>query len=310
MAHADTVPLCEGARPVRRGRWIVPADKHTALGADDRGGCAVVLATALELLSGRIDHPPVTFLWTVQEEIGLHGARHARLGMLGRPRLAFNFDGGAAEKLTVGATGAYRLDVHITGMAAHAGNAPEEGVSAISIAALAIAELHREGWHGRIEKKGRHGTSNVGLIEGGEATNVVAPRAVLRAEARSHDPDFRRKIVRIIERAFQRAARNVRSRQGVCGQVRIDRRLDYEAFLLPDDDPSVLAAEEAITRIGGEPLRAVCDGGLDANWMTARGMPTVSLGCGQLGGHTVSERLDLAEFRKACRIALELATGR
>jgi len=42
--------------------------------------------------------------------------------------------------------------------------------------------------------------------------------------------------------------------------------------------------------------------------MTARGIPTVTLGCGQENGHTVSERLDLAEFRRACRIALRLAS--
>ena len=33
MAHVDTVPICRGARPVKKGNYIVPADKHTALGA-------------------------------------------------------------------------------------------------------------------------------------------------------------------------------------------------------------------------------------------------------------------------------------
>src|SRR3974390_1778541 len=38
MAHVDTVPICRGTKPVKRGKYIVPADKHTALGADDRAG--------------------------------------------------------------------------------------------------------------------------------------------------------------------------------------------------------------------------------------------------------------------------------
>ncbi len=310
MAHADTVPLCKGARPVRRGRWIVPADKHTALGADDRSGCAVVLATALEILRSKTPHPPLTFFWTVQEELGLHGARHARLGMLGRPRLAFNFDGGPSEKLTVGATGGYRMEIDVSGIAAHAGGSPEDGVSAITIASLAIARLYREGWHGRIKKNGRSGTSNVGVIHGGEATNVVTPEVKLRAEARSHDPAFRRRIVRAIERAFRQAARKVRNREGASGNVRFDSRLDYEAFKLADHEPCVLAAETAIREAGGRPARDVSDGGLDANWMTERGIPTVTLGSGQKAPHTVSERLDLAEFRQACRIAWRLAVGR
>lgn len=73
MAHVDTVPLCVGVRPVRQGTHIVPADKETGLGADDRAGTAVLLATALELLASNRPHPPLTFLWTVQEEIGLFG---------------------------------------------------------------------------------------------------------------------------------------------------------------------------------------------------------------------------------------------
>jgi tripeptide aminopeptidase len=309
MAHVDTVPLCRGARPVRRGRLIVPADKQTGLGADDRAGVAVVLSAALEILRRRLPHPPLSFCFTVQEELGLYGARYARLKTLGKPRLAFNFDGGPAERVTIGATGGYRMEISVRGVASHAGSAPEEGVSAIAVAALAIARLHQEGWHGRIEKGGRQGTSNVGVIRGGQATNVVAPLVEVRAEARSHDPVFRQRIVRTIQRAFHGAARAVRNRQGVCGEVQITGRADYEAFLLPDNDPSVLTAEAAIFGIGGDPLRAISNGGLDANWMTARAIPTVTLGCGQQNPHTLAERLDLAEFQRACRIALRLATG-
>jgi len=309
MAHVDTVPLCRGARPLRRGGFIVPADKQTGLGADDRAGVAVVLSAALEIVRRRLPHPPLTFCFTVQEELGLYGVRYARLAALGKPRLAFNFDGGPADKVTIGATGGYRMEISITGVASHAGSAPEEGVSAIAIAALAIARLHQEGWHGRIEKGSGQGTSNVGVIRGGDATNVVTPLVEVRAEARSHDPVFRRQIVRMIEREFQKAARSVRNRRGVCGHVRIAGRLDYEAFKLADDDPGVLAAEAAVAAAGGSPLRAISNGGLDANWMTARQIPTVTLGCGQENPHTVAERLDLAEFHRACQIALRLATA-
>jgi tripeptide aminopeptidase len=42
--------------------------------------------------------------------------------------------------------------------------------------------------------------------------------------------------------------------------------------------------------------------------MTAHGIPTVTLGCGQMQIHTTSEYLDIDAFQKACRIALFLAT--
>lgn len=308
-AHMDTVPLGVGAKPRRRGNRLVPADATTALGADDRAGTAVVLATALEILRRRLDHPPLTLLFTVQEELGLFGARHVARGLLDNPRLAFNFDGSSPEEVTVGATGGYRLAIRIRGLASHAGVAPEKGISAIAIASLAIARLHHEGWHGRVEKDGAWGTSNVGVIRGGDATNVVTPEVEVLAEARSHDPDFRAKIVAAIEQAFHQAAREVRNSEGAEGGVRILGHLDYESFRLREDEPCVLAAEAAVRDAGGVPRRNISNGGLDANWLTAHGIPTVTLGTGAVHAHTTSEYLDLSLFHLACRVALRLAVG-
>lgn len=309
MAHMDTVPICVGSKPKRTGGFVRSADPKTGLGADDRAGVAVVLWAALEIVSRGLPHPPLTLLWAIQEEVGLQGARCLQTSLLGNPKLAFNFDGGAAEKLTIGATGGYRMQIDISGLAAHAGGAPEHGISAIAIASLAIASLVENGWHGLIEKNGRQGTSNVGVIHGGAATNVVTDHVVLKAEARSHDPAFRKLIVKEIEKAFRDAVSKVRSIDGKTGSVRFAGHNDYEAFRLPDDDPSVLAAEAAVRDAGLTPLRAISNGGLDANWMTAHGIPTVTLGCGQMHIHTTSERLDLAAFEHACQIGLRLATG-
>lgn len=307
-AHMDTVPLCAGARPVRKGRRIVAADAATALGGDDRAGCAVLLSTALAVLHEKLPHPPLTFLWTVQEEAGLHGARHVQLPMLGRPALAFNWDGGPANRLTIGATGGYRMNIAVEGIASHAGVHPEQGVSAVAIASLAIADLVAGGWHGLIEKGPRTGTANVGVIRGGSATNVVTDLVELRAEARSHDSKFREKIVRQIERAFTAAAKKVRNEAGKPGRVRIDGRLDYEAFRLRMDEPSVVAAAAAVAAESREPDYAIANGGLDANWLSHHGIPAVSLGCGQNAIHTVDEWINLDEFESACRIARRLAT--
>jgi tripeptide aminopeptidase len=309
MAHMDTVPICVGSKPKRSGNLVRSADPNTGLGADDRAGVAVLLAAALEILENKLPHPPLTFLWAIQEEVGLQGARCVQTSLLGKPKLAFNFDGGAAEKLTIGATGGFRMEIDIEGLAAHAGGAPERGISAIAIASLAIARLVRDGWHGLIQKKEGQGTSNVGVIQGGAATNVVTDRVMLKAEARSHNPAFRKQIVKQIETAFREASCEVTNTDGKHGKVRIEGRNDYEAFRLPDDDPSLLAAEQAVRSSGLEPIRAISNGGLDANWMTAHGIPTVTLGCGQMNIHTTSECLDVAAFEHACQIGLRLATN-
>ncbi len=308
MAHMDTVPVCVGAKPVVSGRQIRSADPKTGLGGDDRAGVAVVLATAVQLLRSKLPHPPLTLFFAIQEEVGLFGARFVKAADLGRPQLAFNFDGGAPEKLTIGATGGHRMDITITGIPSHAGVAPEKGVSAIAIASLAIATLVENGWHGLVERDGKRGTSNVGVVQAGAATNVVAESANLRAEARGHDPAFRGRIVKTIEKAFHDAVKRVRSVDGRTGSVRIDGRLDYEAFRLDEDEPCVTVAREVVRGVGLEPRLDISNGGLDANWMAANGIPTVTLGCGQREIHTTDERLDLDGFEQACRIALRLAT--
>jgi tripeptide aminopeptidase len=307
-AHMDTVPLCAGAKPVRQGGRIVAASRETALGGDDRTGCAVLLSTALTLLEQGLPHPPLTFLWTVQEEAGLHGAHFVNVPMLKKPALAFNFDGGAAHRLKLGATGGYRMFVAIEGVASHAGMNPEHGVSAIAIAALAIADLVQNGWHGLVEKGKGRGTSNVGVIHGGAATNVVTDRVDVKVEARSHDPKFRARIASEIEKAFEKAARSVRNASGACGRATIEGRLDYESFRLQRTEPCVAAAVDAIAAEGLEPEYAIANGGLDANWLTHNGIPTVTLGCGQHEIHTVDEYVDLEEFTAACRVAQRLAT--
>lgn len=309
MAHMDTVPLCVGCKPEIHDGFVRSADPNTALGADDRSGVAVILHAAMTVLSKKLPHPPLTFLFTIQEETGLSGARYADLSLLGSPKLAFNWDGGNPERLTVGATGDCRLIIDIGGLASHAGIAPQMGVSAIGIAGLAIADLHQNGWHGEVKKGKNRGTSNIGFIEGGGPTNVVTNRVRVRAEVRSHDPVFRERLMRAFESAFTKAAKQVRSADGKRGEAKIERRHLYEAFKLADDDPSLLAVEEAMRSLGLNPHRYVSNGGLDANLLSARGIPTVTLGCGQTNIHTTAERLDLKSFETACRVALHVATN-
>jgi tripeptide aminopeptidase len=309
MAHIDTVPLCVGCQPMKKGEAIHSKDPATALGGDNRAGACVVLTTALTLLAKGLPHPPLTLFWPVQEEIGLVGARYVQVSKLGGPRYCFNWDGGSPEAIVIGATGADHLDITIHGLASHAGAHPEDGVSAIAIAADAITHLNATGWHGLIEKGRSAGTSNVGRIEGGAATNVVTDRVTLKGECRSHDPKFRSRIVETFRKAFESAAKGLKNSAGRCGSVDFRSEPRYESFRLDESEPVVQIAAEATRKEGLHPEFRIVNGGLDANWMTAHGLPTVTLGCGQAGIHTVEETLDIEAFLQACRIGLRLAGG-
>ncbi len=309
MAHIDTVPICVGCKPVVKGNIIRSADPTTGLGGDDRAGAAVLLNALVEILRSDLPHPPLTFLWCVQEEVGLFGARHVEMKKLGGPVMAFNFDGSGPGDITIGATGAFRLNIRIQGIPAHAGVHPELGVSAITMASLAIADLHQGGWLGLIAKGEDRGTSNVGVITAGQATNVITESAFLRAEMRSHDKRFRKKILDAYQAAFKKAAKSLATSTGKRGKVSFEVSLDYDSFAMKSDHPAVAIGREAVTGAGMTPRLRISNGGLDANWMNVHGIPTVSFGCGQHEIHTAKEYLDLPEFYAGCAVGLRLATG-
>lgn len=313
-AHLDTVPICVGSRPEVQGDLVVSANPETGLGADNRSGVATVLTTALELLKSEQEYGPLVLCFFVQEEIGLQGSRNLDPTLLGPIDIAINFDGGTLEKLTIGATGGERMTIELFGKATHAGIAPEEGINTSTIFALAASDLHENGWLGRVDKelangKSGKGTSNVGVINGGEATNVVMPYLMARAEARSHDSEMRRKIVEAYQDAFHRALGKVKAADGATGRLEFTSRVDYDSFRLSSGCPSVAAARKAIESIGRTPYEEVAGGGLDANWLYRHGIEAVTLGCGQKNIHTNNEVLVIKDYLDACKAALAIASS-
>lgn len=313
MTHLDTVPLCAGAKPVRRGSRIV-AGGETALGGDNRTGVACLVTVAVTLLERRLPHPPLTFLFTVREESGLWGARHVDLAKLGEPIEAFNVDGRSASEVTVGAVGAERWEVEIFGRASHAGVHPERGISATVVASLALAEVYRDGWFGKVRRDGKEGTSNVGNVAGadgksaGVATNVVTDYVHIRGESRSHDSGFVRRITTAFRDAFRRAAAEVRDDRGRAARVKFQARRDYYSFRIKPTAPVIRHAQAAVERAGLTPTLRISNGGLDANWMVRHGIPTVTIGAGQNNIHMVGEYVDIEEFLRGSRVALAVAT--
>jgi tripeptide aminopeptidase len=313
MTHMDTVSLCAGAKPKRQGGKIVNTAK-TALGGDNRTGCAVLVTLASELLQQMADHPPLTLLFTVREESGLWGARHVHSDDLGKVTMGYNFDGRKATDVVIGAVGADRWEAEIFGRAAHAGVAPERGISATMILAEALVAVRAEGWFGKVEKNGRRGTSNVGSVGGinegtaGDATNVVTDYVRVRGETRSHDARFVKEITAAYRAAFTKAASAVTNSDGKSGRVKFTAHTHYHPFRMKETVQVVRRAVTAVTALGQNPNVRVANGGLDANWTVRHGIPTVTFGAGQNEAHTIEEWIDLSEFEASCRLAVALAT--
>jgi tripeptide aminopeptidase len=311
--HMDTVPLCKGAKPRREGDRIV-SDGTTALGGDNGTGCAVLIALAKTLIDHKLPHPPITMLFTVREESGLHGARELDPKDLGGATMGFNVDSTHAAMLTIGAVGQQNWEVTIKGKAAHAGVAPERGISSTLVASIGLTEARRSGWFGKVVQPEGKGSSNVGIFGGkdgkpaGDATNVVTDYAHLVGEARSTDAAFAVKITEAFEAAFNKAKGEVKDADGNMAEVTFQSRTAYPPFLMSEDDPAVQRAKKAAKAMGLEPVTMVSAGGLDANWLVKHGVPTVTFGAGQAEIHTVNEYVVIPEFAQGCRLAVAIAT--
>lgn len=311
--HLDTVPLCGGAKPIRKGDRIV-TDGSTALGGDNRTGCAMLVVLAETLIRHKLPHPPITMLFTVREESGLHGARELNPADLGGPVMCINVDGQSPADLIVGAVGQENWEVEIIGKASHAGVAPERGISATLVGALALADARQNGWFGKVVKPDGRGTSNVGIFSGrdgqaaGDATNVVTDYAYLKGEARSPESAFATQIAEGYRAAFARAQSEVKDHEGEMAKVTFTHKAAYPPFRLDDDAPVVRRATRALKTLGIEPNLLFSNGGLDANWLDKHGIPTVTIGAGQAEIHTLKEYVNLPEFAQGCRIAILAAT--
>ncbi len=305
-AHMDTVPLCKGAVPVIKGNRIL-SKGDTGLGGDDRSGCAAIVTLCETLLKNRVPHPPITLLFPIAEETGLHGSRMVRFKDLGNPAMGFNLDGQEPNELVIGAMSAERWEVKITGISTHAGLAPHKGISAGLIASKAMAEIAAKGYFGKIVKGNRNGTSNLGSMQGGEANNQVMDKAILTGECRSHSPAFLEQIINVYKSSFERAARSVTNDAGKCGKIKFTTISDYRAFRLNRTEPCVRIASKAVEAAGLKPNPLVMDAGLDANSFNEKGLPTVTLGTGSHNFHQVDEYVDIKEYLATCQVLLNIA---
>jgi tripeptide aminopeptidase len=281
-AHLDTVVHEGGIEPVVEGDLIRSAG-DTILGADDKAGVVLLLLALRRLREERLPHGDLWVVFTVAEETGLWGAQRLEYERLQPwPEMGYVLDGGRQPgKMTTAAPSSCRLDVTITGCAAHAGVCPELGASAIQAAARAIAALQL----GRLDAET---TANVGTIFGGSARNIVPEHCHLQAEARSYDEGKLTAQVEHMTACFREAGR------AAGAQVEVTVGRDYTAFALSDDAPVVRRAAAAARRLGLEPVTERGGGGSDANVFNERGIPSLNMATGAIDVHTPQEQLDIA----------------
>ena len=284
---------CRGVEPyVEDG--VVRSAGETVLGADDKAGLAAAIECGRRLVESGEPHPTIRFLFTVSEEIGLVGAK-ALVPEAASADLCLVLDAhGAPGGIVVASPTHYTFRAEFLGKASHAGVEPESGISALRIAAKAITEMP----NGRLDPET---TANVGTIEGGVATNVVAERILITGECRSIDPER----VEAVREQMDAVMRRVASEEG--GEVEIDWKREYLGFRASDEDPSVVLVMSACRDVGLEPHTYATGGGSDANIIAGLGVPTLALGCGMTDVHSTDESIAVADLEVLTRILVAVS---
>jgi tripeptide aminopeptidase len=303
-AHMDTVPPGNGVKPVRLADRI-KTDGTTVLGGDDKSGLAVILEVLRVVKENALPHGDLEIAFSICEEIGLLGAKNLDVSAL-RAREAIVLDSTHSSLCFTQAPSADHFEFTVHGLEAHAGVAPENGISAVRVAAEAIAAMPL----GRIDPRT---TSNIVIVSGGLATNVVPNECVVRGEARSLDDATLDATTAAIRRCFQEAAaRATTSVDGKLHRAWIEERSgrEYESMNVPDSDPLVQALLAAAKTAGRSVTTASIGGGCDANVFNRRGIRAVNFGTGMRDIHTVNEWLDLEDFYACADVVLELVRAR
>ncbi|QMU56272.1 MAG: M20/M25/M40 family metallo-hydrolase [Candidatus Mycalebacterium zealandia] len=291
-SHMDTVAPGKGIKPsIKDG--IMRSDGTTILGSDDKSGVSIIVEVVRSLKERDLPHGDIEIAFMICEEVGLLGAKFIDCSVF-ESSYGIVLDSSTPDRLVLKCPASDRIKVKITGVEAHAGLCPEDGVSAIEIASKAIAKMNL----GRIDSET---TANIGTISGGSAINIVPGETEVIGEARSHNTEKLAVQMDHMRKCFEKASTEV------CGDtsaVQIEQEHIYFPMDVPPSSEIAKMVEETANNLGHPVALHTSGGGCDANYINGKGIQCVNLGTGMYDLHTVDEHLVIEEFNRSADIVL------
>lgn len=292
-AHMDTVAPCEVVRPQSKDGFIM-SDGTSVLGADDKSGIALMLAMIDHLIIGDVPHPTITFLFTACEEQSLMGAKLLEQKYLDPIDYAYVLDGeGPIGTAVIKTPHGCKGTLNVIGKEAHAGVCPEEGINAFVVAAEAVSQLPI----GRIDEET---TCNIGVAQGGTATNVVMGELGLQFEARSFKPEKLDLIINQVKDVFA----EVCQKHGATFEENLC--LGTPGYELSDKQPILTAFKKACEKTETIYQGASCGGGSNANVYRMRGIDAVNLSTNMQNIHSVEEMIAIVDLKQMLLLLTQL----
>ncbi len=295
-AHMDTVEPGIGIKPQIKDDRIV-SDGTTILAADDKAGIAEIIWAIKELKESDEETAPFEVLFTIGEEVGLFGAKYLDYSLI-KSEIGYALDSDEIGQLSIGSPNQNSLEITIYGKETHAGVHPENGISAIQIAAEAISKIP----HGRIDFET---TCNIGVIKGGEATNIVPKKVYIEGEVRSQN---RKKLNNLTDKIVS-TFKEVTDKYYLDDyKATIDIKVieEYASFLLEEDEEVIKLARTASEKLGFPYHGKVSGGGSDANIFNHNGLRIAVAGAGMHQYHTVNEYVKIDELQNCVKWVKEI----
>lgn len=292
-AHTDTVTPGKNIRVLEK-EGILYSKGETILAADDKAGIAIMIEAIRCLREENIPTGDLEFVLSPGEEIGLIGSSALDMSLV-KSEIGYVLDSsGAVGRVTTASPTLYMFEIAITGQAAHAGLEPEKGISAVSILSDALSQIQI----GRIDSQT---TVNIGVIKGGEATNIVMDSLVVKGEIRSIDSEKALSLSREISELFEHSA----ATHG--GKAMIETKKMATGFDIKEGEPVMDLLFASGNHLGYEVIKEQSGGGSDANVFNEKGKQVVNLSVGYEKIHTTKEFIPIHEMEKAVRLVIELA---
>lgn len=293
-AHMDTVKPGVGIKPVIED-GIIRSSGDTILASDDKSGIAGIIEAIKSVKEKNVPHRSFEVIFTICEEGGLHGAKNLDYSRIkSKKALAFDSSGNVG-KIINQAPGQNKIYATVVGKTAHAGIAPEEGISAIQVMAHGIAKMNLL----RIDPET---TCNIGTIEAKNATNIVPGTCSLIAEVRSRDYDKLQAQTKHIVDCMQQAC----DKFGATLDCRVDTA--YISYNVDVEGELISYLCENIRDMGLEPNIVPGGGGSDANIMNRNGIESVVVGTGMSKVHTTNEFIEIKQLENTAELIYRLIT--
>ena len=293
-AHMDTVPPGKGVKPIVED-GVIRSSGDTVLGGDDKSALAGIMEVLRVILEHNLPHPDIQVIFTVCEEIGLRGGWALEFDRLIAKRAVIFDSVGDVGKIVNRGTGHSYLKATVVGRSAHAGMAPEDGISAVQVLCEAVSNM-------RLSRIDEETTANVGTVRADYEPNVVAERAFLHAECRSLNLDK----LRAQEKHMMDCLHAACDKYGA--QLEGGLLPCFVPFEIPEEDPFVQQVICACKEIGAPHHLESSGGGSDAHVFNMKGIKALILSTGMDKVHTVREQLTIKNLEDTARWALALAT--